>query len=47
MNGKKIRKKWPRWAKKNGIKDTDFIYLAGEKIKVLREGQSIIQESLF
>ena len=38
MSGKKLRKKWPKWAEKNKIRDSDFIYLAGNKIKILREG---------
>ena len=38
MTGKEIKKRWPKWAEKHKIRDTDFIYLAGKKIKVLREG---------
>ena len=38
MKGKDVKKQWPDWAKEKGIQDEDFLYLAGDKIKVLREG---------
>ena len=40
MKGEEVIKKWPVWAKKHGIRPDDFIYLAGDKIKVLREYRS-------
>jgi hypothetical protein len=38
MKGTIVIKKWPAWAKKHSIQPDDFIYLAGDKIKVLRKG---------
>lgn len=38
MNGKKLKKKYPKFAKKHNINDEDFLYFVGDKIRVLRKG---------
>ena len=38
MKGTEVKKRWPDFAKKQGIRDEDFLYLAGDKIKILRDG---------
>ena len=52
MTGKKAKKKWPKWAENNKIRDDDWLYLAGDKIKIFREGgieriNKLRQETLF
>ena len=38
MNGKKLKNKYPKFAKKHNINDEDFLYFVGDKIRVLRKG---------
>ena len=45
MKGKTVKKKWPKWATRHKIQDTDFLFLAGDKIKVLRQGKFYEQPS--
>lgn len=36
MNGKKVKKKWPDFAKKYNIEDNDVLFLVGEDVNILR-----------
>jgi len=36
MTGKQLKKKHPKFAKEHKINDKDCVYLAGDKIKILR-----------
>ena len=38
MSGKEVKKKYPDFAKQHKINDDDVLYLAGDKIKILRKG---------
>jgi len=40
MKGIEIKKLFPKFAEKYKIQDTDFLYLDGDKIKVLKEGRT-------
>ena len=37
MNGKEVKDKYPDFAKKHKVNDGDFIYMVGDKIKILRQ----------
>jgi hypothetical protein len=37
MSGKEIKNKYPGFYLRNKLKDSDFVYLCGEKIKILRK----------
>jgi len=36
MTGKQLKKKYPKWVEKHKIQDDDILFLAGEKIRVLK-----------
>jgi hypothetical protein len=38
MTGEEVRIKHPNFYKKHKLKDDDFIYLIGDRIRILRKG---------
>lgn len=43
MNGKQIKEKYPEFAQKHKINDEDTLYLAGDKVKILRKVTPLIK----
>lgn len=38
MTGEEVKNKYPDFYKKHKLQDEDFIYLVGDRIRVLRKG---------
>ena len=36
MKGTEVKKKFPKFAKRHKIQGSDYVFLAGKKIKILR-----------